>query len=136
MGHDCTWYIPSKVILANVYGSVDQQELITLDHTLTRLLQDDAHYSGTHVIIDIKHAENLPGLRAYRDIKWYQHPQVEWTVMCNIRKPFIRFMVYTVAQMLSAEARSYVADSREGALAFLADVDMHVAREMMHSRDT
>jgi hypothetical protein len=105
MAFNISWYVENRVILANVEGIVDDNEMNLSNTTITQLL--DKGKAPVHLIVNTTDLKQFPtnvnGLR--KSLAYLAHPNIGWIIIVNTN-PLLNFLAHIVTSIVQAKSRT------------------------------
>lgn len=112
------WYRPHNILRIVFRGAVTRADYWALDQQMEQL-RGIAGDNTVHLIVEHVDLEQLPGISALTDAKWFQHPHNGWVVLVGLNQQSNRLM-YSIAGYI-CEAKLHMATNLEEATHFLLD---------------
>ncbi|MCL4879197.1 MAG: hypothetical protein KJ064_21250 [Anaerolineae bacterium] len=120
-----SWLIEKRVLLLDVRGYTAPEELVELDRTICRFLQESGDVP-VHLLINDSDTAHLPSLRRFDALTAYEHPNFGWMLIYGIQNALVRYVTEAVGRLMGLRFR--IVNSHEHALAALAELDPSLAR--------
>jgi DNA-binding NtrC family response regulator len=132
--HDIDWLVENEIIYFYIAGTVTEDDLVDTDARVNHLI-NQSDRDLVHIVFDDIKLEEMPGLKALRDLTYPRHERAGWIITSNQNK-IMRFIANLVGQMAQVRYRFF--DSPEDGIDFLVSVDTRlptadVLKDKLHS---
>ncbi|MBZ0306263.1 MAG: hypothetical protein K8I82_09360 [Anaerolineae bacterium] len=115
-----SWLIEKRVLFLDVRGYTAPEEMLEVDRTICRFLQE-SDILPVHILINDSDTAHLPLTRHFNTLAMYEHPNIGWTMIYGIQNALVRYVTEAVGNLLGL--RFQIVNSHEHALATLAEID-------------
>jgi hypothetical protein len=129
MGYEVTWYIPGRVVLATVTGTIAPEEAEACSADMAQLIQD-GEGPMVHLLVDTMNMERFPtnlNLLNRSASKHLWQPKLGWTIVISTNST-TRWISGIITQVARVRFRMFPAFN-DGVL-FLADQDPTVREQL------
>jgi hypothetical protein len=133
MGYEVSWYIPGRVVLATVTGTIAPEEAEACSAEMAQLIQE-GEGPMVHLLVDTMNMERFPtnlNLLNRSASKHLWQPKLGWTIVISTNST-TRWISGIITQVARVRFRMFPAID-DGVL-FLADQDPSV-REQLSARN-
>jgi DNA-binding NtrC family response regulator len=117
--YDIGWLVENEIIYFYIAGTITEDDLVDTDAQVNHLI-NQSDRDLVHIVFDDINLEEMPGLKALRDLTYPRHERVGWIITSNQNK-IMRFIANLVGQMAQVRYRFF--DSPEDGIDFLVSVD-------------
>lgn len=129
MGYEVSWYIPGRVVLATVTGTISPEEAEACSADMAQLIQE-GEGPLVHLLVDTMNMERFPtnlNLLNRSASKHLWQPKLGWTIVISTNST-TRWISGIITQVARVRFRMFPT-LNEGVL-FLADQDATVRQEL------